>query len=244
MLATRRYNNNPRITNWTEVALNESGMSFTFAVVSNTRAMPNNRRAIFRVDTGGLGQLQIQKGTNGNLSSQIHGNFAHPTKVVIGNNSLFHLCISFNNQQNTVNYYYNGTLANSVTGFSSNGNWTQPIEIGPGQDADWNGTLSNFRFWTGYALSASECNDVFQNDLNSTSSSGSSSTNTTVQNLIYDKNGNLVSGDGYYREYNELNQLIRIRNGNLSNSPVLEEFVWHPTEERTLIKDVYYRTLR
>ena len=54
----------------------------------------------------------------------------------------------------------------------------------------------------------------------------------------YDKNGNLVSGDGYYREYNELNQLIRIRSTNLISVPILEEFVWHPTEERSLILHV------
>ena len=59
-------------------------------------------------------------------------------------------------------------------------------------------------------------------------------------NLIYDANGNLVTGDSYYREYNELNKLVRIRTGNLSSGAILEEFVWHPTEERILIKDVYY----
>ena len=57
-------------------------------------------------------------------------------------------------------------------------------------------------------------------------------------NLIYDLNGNLVTGDGYYREYNELNQLIRIRNSS-SNGIILEEYVFHPVEERILIKDVY-----
>ncbi len=36
--------------------------------------------------------------------------------------------------------------------------------------------------------------------------------------------GNLITGDSYYREYNELNQLIRIRSGNLSTGPVLEEY--------------------
>jgi len=32
------------------------------------------------------------------------------------------------------------------------------------------------------------------------------------QNLVYDQNGNLVSGDGFQREYYGFNQLIRIRN--------------------------------
>jgi len=44
-------------------------------------------------------------------------------------------------------------------------------------------------------------------------------------NLIYDKNGNLVSGDGYFREYNGFNQLIKIRNGT-SSGIVLEEYLW------------------
>lgn len=54
-------------------------------------------------------------------------------------------------------------------------------------------------------------------------------------NLQYDANGNLVTGDSYYREYNELNQLVRIRNGNVSTGQILEEFTWHPTGERTPI---------
>ncbi|MBI4451951.1 hypothetical protein HY637_00850 [Candidatus Woesearchaeota archaeon] len=58
-------------------------------------------------------------------------------------------------------------------------------------------------------------------------------------NLVTDENGNLITGDSFYREYNELNQLIRIRSGNLSNGQILEEFIWHPTEERILVKDVF-----
>lgn len=59
------------------------------------------------------------------------------------------------------------------------------------------------------------------------------------ENRFYDANGNLISGDGYYREYNELNQLVRIRQGNLSSSPILEEYIWHPIEERILVKDIF-----
>ena len=33
----------------------------------------------------------------------------------------------------------------------------------------------------------------------------------TELNLVYDANGNLLYGDGKYREYNSLNQLVRIR---------------------------------
>ena len=59
-------------------------------------------------------------------------------------------------------------------------------------------------------------------------------------NLIYDGNGNLVTGDSYYREYNGFGQLIRIRNGNLSTGNITEEFVWHPVEEKILQKKVYF----
>ena len=55
-------------------------------------------------------------------------------------------------------------------------------------------------------------------------------------NLITDNNGNLITGDSFYREYNELNQLIRIRQGNTSSGAILEEFIWHPLEERVFIK--------
>ncbi len=54
-----------------------------------------------------------------------------------------------------------------------------------------------------------------------------------------DANGNLITGDSFYREYNELNQLIRIRQGNTSSGAILEEFIWHPIEERVLVKDVF-----
>jgi len=63
-------------------------------------------------------------------------------------------------------------------------------------------------------------------------------------NLIYDGNGNLVTGDSFYREYDEFNQLIRVREGNLSSGDILEEFTWHPTEERILIKDVFYNGIK
>ena len=58
-------------------------------------------------------------------------------------------------------------------------------------------------------------------------------------NLVLDANGNLVTGDSFYREYNELNQLTRIREGNVSTGPIIEEYIWHPLEERILVKDVF-----
>jgi len=64
----------------------------------------------------------------------------------------------------------------------------------------------------------------------------------TQYNLIYDDNGNLVTGDGKYREYNNFNQLLRIRNGSDSSGQVLEEYIYHPTEDRILVKYVYNNT--
>jgi hypothetical protein len=58
-------------------------------------------------------------------------------------------------------------------------------------------------------------------------------------NLVYDANGNLVTGDGKYRVYNSLNQLTKIYNGSDSGGTLLEELTYHPTEERVLVKKVY-----
>ncbi len=57
--------------------------------------------------------------------------------------------------------------------------------------------------------------------------------------LTYDANGNLVTGDGFYREYNSLNQLSRIRLLN-STGIVLETYVYDPVEEKVLLKNVSY----
>ncbi len=54
--------------------------------------------------------------------------------------------------------------------------------------------------------------------------------------LTYDANGNLLSEDGFTRTYNSLNQLTQIQN---STGSLLEEFVYHPTEERIYKKIVY-----
>lgn len=59
------------------------------------------------------------------------------------------------------------------------------------------------------------------------------------QNLTYDANGNLITGDGKYREYNEFSQLVRVRAGFNNISRVLEEYIYHPTEDRILAKKVY-----
>jgi RHS repeat-associated protein len=48
--------------------------------------------------------------------------------------------------------------------------------------------------------------------------------------------GNLVSGDGYYREYDGLGQLVRVRNGSTSSSPLLEEYTYDPDGERIKVQ--------
>ncbi len=58
-------------------------------------------------------------------------------------------------------------------------------------------------------------------------------------NLEFDQNGNLISGDGNYREYNSLNQLARVYNGSNSTGRLLESFEYHPTQERVHVKTVY-----
>ncbi len=59
-----------------------------------------------------------------------------------------------------------------------------------------------------------------------------------VGNLITQKQvggGNLVSGDGFYREYDGLNQLIRIRNGSAANSGQIENYTYDPFGQRIKI---------
>jgi len=59
-------------------------------------------------------------------------------------------------------------------------------------------------------------------------------------NLQYDPVGNLVTGDGFYREYDGFNHLLRIRLGNTSIGNISEEFIWHPLQEKIFIKQVYF----
>jgi RHS repeat-associated protein len=58
--------------------------------------------------------------------------------------------------------------------------------------------------------------------------------------LSYDANGNLVTGDGKYRVYNGLNQLSKVYNGTDASGTLLESYIYHPTEERILVKKQYY----
>jgi len=61
----------------------------------------------------------------------------------------------------------------------------------------------------------------------------------------YDSNGNRISGDGFYREYDSSNHLVRVYTGSeplIAN--LVENYTWSLTEERVVAKYVYYnRTL-
>jgi hypothetical protein len=46
---------------------------------------------------------------------------------------------------------------------------------------------------------------------------------------------NLVSGDGYYREYDSLNQMVKIRNGSTAVSPVVENYTYDPFGQRVKV---------
>ena len=58
-------------------------------------------------------------------------------------------------------------------------------------------------------------------------------------NLIYDANGNLITGDGYFREINGFNQLSKAYLGSDSSGPLLVEYGYHPTKNRILYKKLY-----
>ena len=59
--------------------------------------------------------------------------------------------------------------------------------------------------------------------------------------IDYDKNGNIIydQESNVYREYNELNQLIRTRINNASGT-ILQEYTYDPLKERIFIKDEFY----
>jgi len=64
-------------------------------------------------------------------------------------------------------------------------------------------------------------------------------TQAATLNLTYDANGNLITGDGKYRVYNNQNQLTTLYNGSNTSGIILQKFAYHPTEERVLWKKTY-----
>ena len=57
--------------------------------------------------------------------------------------------------------------------------------------------------------------------------------------LQFDPAGNLITGDLLFRQYNSLNQLHRVYNGSDANGILLQEYTYHPVEERVLMKKTY-----
>lgn len=49
---------------------------------------------------------------------------------------------------------------------------------------------------------------------------------------VYDANGNLVTGDGRYYEYNDANQLVRVRQGSDQTGPVIAEYFYDFSGQR------------
>jgi len=49
---------------------------------------------------------------------------------------------------------------------------------------------------------------------------------------VYDANGNLVTGDGRYYEYNDANQLVRVRQGDTITGPVIAEYFYDFSGQR------------
>lgn len=59
---------------------------------------------------------------------------------------------------------------------------------------------------------------------------------TQSYNLTYDNNGNLIQGIGKYYEYNGLNQLVKVREGN-SEGRILEEYLYDHEGQRAMKKE-------
>lgn len=61
----------------------------------------------------------------------------------------------------------------------------------------------------------------------------------SAYSLTYDANGNLITGDGKFRIYDGFNHLVQVRTGNNATATILENYTWHPLEDRILAKSVY-----
>lgn len=49
---------------------------------------------------------------------------------------------------------------------------------------------------------------------------------------VYDANGNLVTGDGRYYEYNDANQLVQVRQGDTIAGPIIAEYFYDASGQR------------
>lgn len=60
-----------------------------------------------------------------------------------------------------------------------------------------------------------------------------------LHSLTYDANGNLLTGDGYFRVYDGFNRLFAVYNGTDDSGQLIEKFNWHPGENRIIYKASY-----
>jgi RHS repeat-associated protein len=61
-------------------------------------------------------------------------------------------------------------------------------------------------------------------------------------NLVYDANGNLITGDGVYRVYNSMNRLVKIYNGTNTSGVLLEENIHDTDGEKIILRKIYNST--
>ena len=58
--------------------------------------------------------------------------------------------------------------------------------------------------------------------------------------LSYDANGNLITGDGFYRIYDASNHLVEVYLGDSpSIASLVQNYTWHAMEERVAVKYTY-----
>ena len=181
----------PLLLNASKSALPRTDQGYSISFLFNKR---KSGSFDFIHDNGaGTNPLEIGGNNAGNLSIALCGSGAQ-TGIQLGNNTFAHLCMSWNPSTNRFVVRRNGTIVNNFS-LSCTSNFTSGgFKIGHNDynTGVFNGTLKNLRIWNGYELSTTECSDVFNADTNTTAGSSSSpSTNTTIQSLGYDKNGNL-----------------------------------------------------
>ncbi len=86
------------------------------------------------------------------------------------NNTETHVCAAFDNSNNSITLYHNGTSIDGSGGCNDDGARTiTRHNIGTrdnGNDRDLSGNISKYRLWQGIVLNSSQINDVYQVDFN------------------------------------------------------------------------------
>ena len=104
--------------------------------------------------------------TDGDLTGQILGGAISGTHPKLYVNNVYHICGSFDNSEDTLTWYINGTINETETA-NQNFDCHATVKIG---HEDWNtkrinGTLRGFRWWNGYAITADDVRTVFNQDI-------------------------------------------------------------------------------